>query len=167
MSKRIPDLPVPGPLPNKLVNGKDERDSDLAEIIPKQLYLASAKLAGNHELLKKYGITYVLNVGHKIAGITYPEGVAVDQAYFEDNACNSLAKTETKLEHAYQLLSARRDDEVKLVHCAQGISRSPSVIIYYLKKKFNYTYEQAETLVKSKRKIKPNDALRIILKRKK
>ena len=44
-----------------------------------------------------------------------------------------------------------------LVHCQMGKSRSASVIIYYLMRKYNMTYNSAKTLLRSKRSlIEPN-----------
>ena len=41
--------------------------------------------------------------------------------------------------------------ESVLVHCYMGASRSASVIIYYLMKKNNWSYEHARTFVMIKR----------------
>jgi predicted protein tyrosine phosphatase len=41
-----------------------------------------------------------------------------------------------------------------LIHCGEGVSRSPSILIMYLSQ--NYTYEEAYQIVSSKRFIKPN-----------
>jgi protein-tyrosine phosphatase len=41
-----------------------------------------------------------------------------------------------------------------LIHCGEGISRSPSILIMYLMNK--YTYSEAYQFVSSKRYIKPN-----------
>jgi atypical dual specificity phosphatase/dual specificity phosphatase 12 len=40
-----------------------------------------------------------------------------------------------------------------LVHCYAGISRSASIIISYLMKKYNWSYEKAYNYVKNKRPI--------------
>jgi len=43
-----------------------------------------------------------------------------------------------------------------LIHCGEGVSRSPSVLIMHLISKYNHSYEEAYNIVSSKRYIKPN-----------
>lgn len=48
-----------------------------------------------------------------------------------------------------------------LVHCIAGVSRSVSMVVYFLMKKMHMTYEGAITMVKSKRQSAcPNDSFR-------
>jgi len=55
--------------------------------------------------------------------------------------------------------------EKVLVHCTAGVSRSASVVIYYLMKKFNLSFEEADQIVRSKRPIiEPNPGFRKQLK---
>lgn len=52
-----------------------------------------------------------------------------------------------------------------LVHCMAGVSRSASMIIYYLMRKYNMSFEDAYKLVKSKRTIvNPNKSFQAQLK---
>jgi hypothetical protein len=49
-------------------------------------------------------------------------------------------------------------NEAVLVFCRAGVSRSATIVIYYLMKKYNLSYEDCLKFVKSKRKqIQPND----------
>jgi hypothetical protein len=51
-----------------------------------------------------------------------------------------------------------------LVHCMAGVSRSVSVVIYYLMKKHTISYKDALGIIKQKRKIvNPNDSFRLQL----
>ena len=43
-----------------------------------------------------------------------------------------------------------------LIHCGEGVSRSPSTLIMYLIENHNYNYNDAFNLISSKRYIKPN-----------
>lgn len=43
-----------------------------------------------------------------------------------------------------------------LIHCGEGISRSPSILILYLIYTHNYTYNEAYNIISTKRFIKPN-----------
>lgn len=52
-----------------------------------------------------------------------------------------------------------------LVHCMAGVSRSASVVIYYLMKKFHLSWERAKEIVRSKRHIiNPNASFQMQLK---
>jgi protein-tyrosine phosphatase len=64
----------------------------------------------------------------------------------------------TIFDEAVDYIKQNLDENKKLfVHCMAGISRSASVIIYYLMKYEGYTYEDAYTEVKDLRPvIKPN-----------
>lgn len=53
-----------------------------------------------------------------------------------------------------------------LIHCMAGISRSVSLVIYYLMKKFHISYNDALNIVKYKRSIvNPNDSFKIQLQK--
>jgi protein-tyrosine phosphatase len=66
------------------------------------------------------------------------------------------------IEIAYQFIDrAVRNKENILIHCIVGVSRSPSMVIYYVMKKLNLNYQDAFNFVKSKRSIiNPNDAFK-------
>ncbi|GAB0138840.1 hypothetical protein EsDP_00007062 [Epichloe bromicola] len=49
-----------------------------------------------------------------------------------------------------------RDDENVLVHCRAGVSRSASIVIAYLMRKYNLSLDGALAEVKEKRKVRPN-----------
>jgi predicted protein tyrosine phosphatase len=52
-----------------------------------------------------------------------------------------------------------------LVHCMAGVSRSVSLVIYYLMKKYHMNFEKAIILIKEKRKVaNPNDSFKNQLK---
>lgn len=53
-----------------------------------------------------------------------------------------------------------------LVHCMAGVSRSVSLVIYYLMKKYHIDYDRADKLVKQKRKVaNPNNSFKIQLQK--
>jgi atypical dual specificity phosphatase len=70
------------------------------------------------------------------------------------------AVTENITPHINGCLSFIKEcDGNVLVHCTAGISRSASIVIAYLIKEHNMSYQQALAYVKSRRPIvKPNDA---------
>lgn len=85
-----------------------------------------------------------------------------------DNIQNLLQKYDNKfmIEIGYNFIDmAVKSNSKILVHCMAGISRSVSMIVYYLMKKYNYTYDQSIQIVKSARPIaNPNDSFKSQLK---
>lgn len=58
---------------------------------------------------------------------------------------------------AFKFIEEQRKKTNVLVHCAAGISRSSAMLISYLMRKYNMTYEEAFKTVKAKRScIQPN-----------
>ena len=61
------------------------------------------------------------------------------------------------IDKCIQFINENKSEKI-FVHCNAGVSRSPSIIIAYLIKSFNYTFNEAYNFVKNKRSIiKPND----------
>lgn len=68
--------------------------------------------------------------------------------------------------HTFSFIQAALDaNENVLIHCHGGISRSSTVLISYLMKEFDVTYEQALNYVQSRRSgVDPNEGFRAGLK---
>lgn len=79
-----------------------------------------------------------------------------------DNVDYDISKD---LDFCYKIIDdAIKRNEKILVHCIAGVSRSASVVIYYLMKKTGKKYDEVYSYVKSKRNmIKPNDGFVKIL----
>lgn len=72
----------------------------------------------------------------------------------------------TMIEIAYNIINnAVENNENILVHCMAGISRSVSMIIYYLMKKYNLSYDNSYYIIKHTRPIvNPNESFKTQLK---
>jgi protein-tyrosine phosphatase len=65
----------------------------------------------------------------------------------------------------YDFIEKNRSSTNVLVHCAGGISRSSTLLIFYTMKKYKKTYAEAYNIVKKKRRIiQPNTGFEAQLK---
>jgi dual specificity phosphatase 12 len=125
------------------------------------LYIGNYEAASNVELLRKYKIRAVLTASIE-TGLKYAEEVIhfheVSSAFLLD--CFEIIQAHDKenydiiqhFEKAYDFIDRHRKYTSVLVHCFAGISRSASLIIAYLMKKYNLSFEKALWKLKSKRR---------------
>jgi len=123
------------------------------DIYDNRLFLGSYNQASQYVLIQGLGITHVVNVTaectnvHEAKGIKYLHIVILDEKqvdvmkFFKD---------------AYEFIDAALSVDNKnkvLLHCALGKSRSATITIMFLMKKFNWSAEKALEYVKSRRRI--------------
>ncbi|KZT19312.1 phosphatases II [Neolentinus lepideus HHB14362 ss-1] len=120
---------------------------DITEIIPR-LYMSDLSCAENPALLAALGITHVLSAMR--GTVMVPPSVQQKQIALEDHPFAELA---AHLPGATSFVhDALRDGNAKvLVHCAQGVSRSASVVCAFLIAAYGWTPQQAVQFVKEKR----------------
>lgn len=127
--------------------------ADAHEIV-EGLYLGNYKVASNYPVLKRLNITCILN-----ASIEHPN-------YFEGDL---VYKKFPIYDHPKQNISQYFDDSFNfienslknnkniLIHCHAGISRSSTLVAYYLMKKYVIDAETALNYIKNIRSfINPN-----------
>ncbi len=126
------------------------------EIIP-NLFLGNYLIANDIEFLKSLGITHILN-----CSIEHPMYFPNEFVYlhlpihdiFSQNILQYLNET-------YEFIN--KSTRV-YVHCHAGISRSSSITIAYLMKKYSINFQKALKYVQSIRKIvEPNEGFQIQL----
>jgi protein-tyrosine phosphatase len=141
----------------------DERWKKTQEVIP-NLHIGTKFAAVDIDQLKEKKIVAIINC---IADSIYKHVYIKEDDYLilnlKDNEEDDLLK---ELTLAYNFLDKYlTEDKVVLVHCVSGISRSASIIIYYLMKKHKLRYKEAMKLLRSKRScIMPNVYYHGILK---
>ncbi|ESK91053.1 phosphatases II [Moniliophthora roreri MCA 2997] len=134
--------------------------SQASEIVPR-LYISDLSFAENPTLLAKYRITHILSI--------LPERIAVHpdsdrilgytpvrmQVCVEDFPFAELAAhLPTTTKFIRDALSSKHGRETRvLVHCAEGISRSVSVVAAFLMAQYGWTPGEAVKYVKDKRKV--------------
>lgn len=124
-----------------------------AEIIPKH-FLGSQDCV-DLEILNQNHIKNILSIGIKV---DIDLDSSITRKFLE---CLDLPETNIKplVEEANKFIyQSLEEKKVILVHCNAGVSRSSMIVIAYLITCVNMTYEEAFSLVKSKREcIRPND----------
>lgn len=117
------------------------------EIEPK-LFLGNLDAAESEETLKCFGITHVLTV--YMFPITKPETYEIETLFIdlEDSPdCDILSCFET----SNAFIKDGQDKGACLVHCYGGVSRSATLVVAYLMKKYSIGVEEALQKVKNKR----------------
>lgn len=121
----------------------------ISEILPGKLYLGSANGASNRDALTELGVTHILNMARE-QKCHFPEKFK----YMKVSIYDGTEKLSNHLENAIAFIDS---SECVFVHCKQGKSRSASVVIAYLMHKNGWSYQEAITFVKEKRKeVKPH-----------
>jgi protein-tyrosine phosphatase len=120
------------------------------EIVPR-LFISDLATAESSTIVCRLGITHVLSVLSGSVNLPpTPTPLSWLQLPLTDNPFAELAE---HLPRAIAFISDALQDPraCVLVHCAQGISRSASVVCAFLIKEYHYTPEQAVQFVKSRR----------------
>lgn len=117
--------------------------------IDTNLYLGSAFNAASSAIINQFNIKYIINVTDNIPNyfnITYVNVPIKD---------NNIDKIDDYLDYTYYKISKfqKKNDGNILVHCVFGASRSVTVIMYYLIKKYGLSIDNAFKFVKQKRKL--------------
>ena len=114
------------------------------------LYLGSCFNAYNFYELKNKNIKVIINITDNIDNYHEQNLMLTYYKYpIRDNNVDDI--TNILIETAQVIDLHLSKGESVLVHCYMGASRSASVIIYYLMKKNNWSYEHAKTFVMIKR----------------
>jgi hypothetical protein len=111
------------------------------------IYLGSAFNAASYYTLINLQIKKIINVTQEIT--PYFNNDFEYKIYkLYDNNHDDIS---TYLEDSYTYINNTTDNV--LVHCYMGSSRSATIVIYYLMKKYNMTLEESIKFVKEKRNI--------------
>ena len=124
---------------------------DISAIRP-NLYLTGESGAKNLTALENLKVTHVFSVGHEYNGAKWAERYKYTRHFTQytisDNDDQDIIPV---AESIYKMYKTMRSDEVALVHCGGGISRSVAVVIFILLQECGGTYEDALKHVRSKR----------------
>jgi len=128
------------------------------DILDSRLFLGSFKQSEKYALLKELKITHIINITaecenvHEDKGIKYLKISILDES---DKEIHNYFKEAYDFIH--DALSEDSNNNV-LIHCAMGKSRSATITIMFLMKRFSWNFEKAFMFVKRKREIvNPNE----------
>ncbi|XP_029943454.1 dual specificity protein phosphatase 3 [Salarias fasciatus] len=169
-------VPVPVPVPDVSVQQLNELLSDgsgfyslptqhFNEVFPR-IYIGNAFVAQNAMRLQKLGVTHVLNVAEGTSfmhvntsaefysgtGITYHGIQANDTEHF-----NLSAFFQEGAEFIDKALAHNNGKGKVYVHCREGYSRSPTMVVAYLMLRHRMDARLAVATVRQRREIGPND----------
>ncbi|XP_022776189.1 protein-tyrosine-phosphatase MKP1-like [Durio zibethinus] len=117
--------------------------------IADHIYLGSEAVAKNREILRKNGITHVLNC----VGFVCPEYFKNDLVYktlwLQDSPSEDITSILYDVFDYFE--DVREQGGRVLVHCCQGVSRSTSLVIAYLMWREGQSFEDAFQYVKAAR----------------
>ncbi len=121
------------------------------------LFLGSWRDAQDAELLKRHGITHVLNVAKEVPS-SLSELQALESPDFTrmtiplmDCHSEDIGRHFTD---AYAFISAARAQSLRvLVHCRRGISRSPAIVVSYLMRDEAMHFDDAMRAVQDRRSV--------------
>jgi len=125
--------------------------SESNEIIS-NLYLGSSFNSYNLKELERKNINVILNITDDISNFyEYKNNIIYYKFPIRDNNFDDISEI---LNKTYDIIDNHiNNGDTILVHCYMGASRSASVVIHYIMKKYGSTYDQSLFLVKSKRPI--------------
>lgn len=131
------------------------REKVVTEIVEKKLYLTDMMAANDLKILKKYGIEGVISLGgfHEQPSYIVHEGIHYNHIYIDDCENEPISQY---FDDAIWFID--KIDGPVLVHCWAGISRSSTIVIAYLIKQKDMTFQEAVNYVQERRTfIAPND----------
>ena len=118
------------------------------------VYLGKSNSARNREVLHDIGITHVLMVGFDLEA-AFPDEFVYKHIELDDK---ESADIECHFAAAYEFIDdAAKNGGKTLVHCHAGVSRSATIVVAYLMKKYGLSVADAVAECKRGRPcIKPN-----------
>lgn len=102
------------------------------EILERRLYLSDGVQAKNPKVVWPMGITHIVNVTTHIENSFENEGIKYHRIAVHDS---SVAVIEDHFEKSYKFIKKAMEENTTnrvLVHCSQGVSRSATIVIYFL-----------------------------------
>ena len=132
-----------------LILGQEE---DSMHYILDNIYLGDVLAAENETYLKSFNISVVINCAYE--HISKYEDLKAYELNLTDHFPQQLFPT---FEFAYNIIKYYNKDNKIYVHCMSGVSRSASLVIFYVMKEKKWDYDTSfEYVQKIRNCIEPN-----------
>ena len=122
-------------------------DIDPMNYIIDNIYLGGRDAASNEVLLKQYNITTVVNCAEELVSI-YRDTKFLELKLYDDYEQQIILKFEI----AYKFIKKNSENNI-LIHCSIGMSRSASLVAFYMMKEKGWDYDTCYTYMKERRPI--------------
>ena len=117
------------------------------------IYLGNHEAASNEDYLKQYSITTVVNCAHQDDIVSDYKDIKFLELNLIDDPVQNLFP---KFEVAYKFIKKNSKNNI-LIHCYSGISRSASLVIFYLMKEKGWDYDTCNEYILERRpSVDPN-----------
>ena len=116
--------------------------------IEEHIFCSGYKIANDRDILKSHNISHIINLtAHKYPNLN-TDLVTFSSFNFSDDENFDLT---IRLKPVLQILNDKIIEKKNvLIHCQKGISRAPSVIMAFLIKHRNMTFEESLKVVRAK-----------------
>lgn len=144
-TRMIPNQPITKRISNHFSNMVLEPSHIIDNI-----YLGNAYNASNVNTIRKYNIECVINVTFEIPNYFENGGIEYFNIEILDNDDHNFTKYQ--FDNVLNFLNRYQHKNI-LIHCYMGSSRSATIVVLYLIKKYKYTLEDAIDYLRTKREI--------------
>jgi len=123
------------------------------DILDSRLFLGSFKHSEKYDIISELKITHILNITAECENVHEDKGIKYLKISILDESDKEI---HNHFKQAYEFIhEALSDDNSNhiLIHCAMGKSRSATITIMFLMKRFSWNFEKAFNFVKRKREI--------------
>ena len=129
------------------------------DLIIDKLYLGNLSHSKKHDVLKRLGVSVVLQISSEPTEFPFPESFEYHPFEFGDCPSADLARHVKK--GIETLKKAHSEGKTCFIHCAAGVSRSASIVIAYVMLLKDYDFNQALKFVQERRPcVDPNEGFR-------
>ncbi|ESP01659.1 hypothetical protein LOTGIDRAFT_139279, partial [Lottia gigantea] len=140
--------------------GDVQLDLQVGEVLP-GLIMGSQDIAHEQHIIDKYNVTHILNAASMVENI-FPDKIIYKNIQIYDTPEEPIRE---KFDEAHNFIDQGRKLGCVLVHCNAGISRAATLVISYLMKTEQMSFNDAYDYLKERRpRINPNPGFLFQLK---
>jgi protein-tyrosine phosphatase len=134
----------------------------MSQVLP-YLWIGDNSVARDYHWLRLHGITHIINVAKEVPNY-FPDGFVYQKIPLSDTLTENIKPFLEPIASYIHITHFYNPKTKFLVHCFAGVSRSASVVLYYLAKLRKWTFRQALLYLKMRRPmVNPNINFRTTL----